>query len=491
MMQTRREQVQAHRFVVSRLTAGLLRQDPDVAQPPTRPTYRGLVIGAFLGVAIALGFFVVGFFKPLPSTAWKDGKTLVIEEGTGNRYLYDGTSLRPVRNYTSARLIAGADLKTATLPADALAGTPHGGPVGIEAAPDRLPTHVSNAPWNVCVEQTAADSSPNTALIVGHTVSGTTVPDQQAILVRDDRATYYLIWHSTRFKLTAGQKGSAALGYATAQPVAVSSAFLNEVPSGIDMAMPELPSLGETGTAVDGRQTRVGQVFAVDTPGSGKQYFLMLRGGLVPLTPTQAALTLADPKVRAQAYRGRPAAAMPLAASLLSSTLDDTSSQAKEVRTTGATLPLTPPVLESLPASSAICVRTTPGTSTRIGVLTAQWRDVAAVNRPQAQTAGVQTACVPVQQVFVPPSGGTVVRVLDSSGGATGATDYLVADNGVKYRLASEKAEAALGADKEAHPALPSPLLSLLPTGPVLSPELASAGQQKYDAMTDCQDGHA
>lgn len=40
-MQNRKDQVQAHQFVVARLTAGLLRADPDAPETPLRRTNRG------------------------------------------------------------------------------------------------------------------------------------------------------------------------------------------------------------------------------------------------------------------------------------------------------------------------------------------------------------------------------------------------------------------------------------------------------------------
>ncbi|WP_199926081.1 type VII secretion protein EccB, partial [Streptomyces sp. NRRL S-495] len=52
-MQSRRDQVQAHLFVMSRVAAGVLRAEPDAPDTPVGRTNRGAAIG--LAVALLSG----------------------------------------------------------------------------------------------------------------------------------------------------------------------------------------------------------------------------------------------------------------------------------------------------------------------------------------------------------------------------------------------------------------------------------------------------
>lgn len=51
-MQNRREQIQAHMFVMGRLTSGLLRTDLDAPESPVGRTNRGLAIGIIVALLV-------------------------------------------------------------------------------------------------------------------------------------------------------------------------------------------------------------------------------------------------------------------------------------------------------------------------------------------------------------------------------------------------------------------------------------------------------
>lgn len=63
-----------------------------------------------------------------------------MEKETGTRYLFLDGRLRPVRNYASALLLTGKGAAVRTVAAKALSDVPHGAPIGIDGAPDSLPT---------------------------------------------------------------------------------------------------------------------------------------------------------------------------------------------------------------------------------------------------------------------------------------------------------------------------------------------------------------
>ena len=96
-MQNRRDQVQAHSFVVGRLVSAMLRAEPDSPFTPQRRFSIGWVCGL---IVAACG--VYGVIVPGGNTSWQEPGVLIVEKETGNRYVYVGEQLRPVANYTSA-----------------------------------------------------------------------------------------------------------------------------------------------------------------------------------------------------------------------------------------------------------------------------------------------------------------------------------------------------------------------------------------------------
>jgi type VII secretion protein EccB len=491
-MQTRRDQVQAHRFVVTRLTTGLLRTDPDAPESPNTRTNRGMALGGALGVVIAVGFLVFGFISPGGSDTWQNPKTLVLEGGTGNRYLYDGT-LRPVLNYSSARLIVGADLASHTVPRTSLSRVQHGSAVGIAGAPDALPpaSGLDSGPWEVCASTRTTDSggsAPATSLVVDGDRLGTGLGTGQALLVSGPDGTYYLLWHGNRFKLAAGTATADALGYGTASPLPVSASFLDALPASADLRPPAVLGQGEPGPVLDGRPTLVGQVFVVETPGSAKQYYLLQRAGLVPVSITQAALVLAAPGERAKSYGGSPPVAVPIATDGLSKALARGSSP-------DDLLPSAPPALLPVGDGQAACIRLDaatpahgagkPATGARISIALVPAADLAD-SQDGSPKAPADPACLPVDAVLVPPGGGSLVQALGADGGRVGGTTYLVTDAGVKYLIPTQQAAQALGYDLADARGLPSPLLAMLPTGPDLSPQNALVGKVETTATPGC-----
>jgi type VII secretion protein EccB len=498
-VQTRRDQVQAHRFVVNRLTTGLMRSDPDAPESPNSRTNRAMAFGGALGAVLAIGFLVFGLLSPGGSDAWRNPQTLVVESGTGNRYLFDGT-LRPVRNYASARLIVGTRLAPRTVPAKSLAGTPHGSAVGIDGAPDALPPagRLDQGPWEVCATTTTNDTgatTPTTTLVVDGDRPAAGLGAGQALLVRGPDDGEYLLWRGNRFRMTSGTATADALGYGTARPLEVSAAFLDAVPAGADMAPPPVPGKGTAGPVLDGRPSKVGQVFVVATPGAVKQYYLLQRSGLVPVSTTQAALVLASADERSASYGGDAPVAVPIAADALSKALVHGSSSGAS-----DTLPPTPPALVTVDGSQAACVRVDPavpaqgadepatGARISLGVTAATGLASTRDGSPKAPAA---PACLPVDAVLVPPSGGSLAQALDAGGAPVGATTYLVTDAGVKYLVPDAKAALALGYDMGRARGLPSPLLAMLPTGPDLSPANALAGRSAMSATPGCADDGA
>jgi type VII secretion protein EccB len=470
-MQSRRDQVQAHLFVMGRITSGMLRADPDAPESPQGRTNRGTVAGIVVAVLLCAAAFIWGLISPGRSNTWRAPQSLIVDQNTGASYLYVDGRLRPVRNYASARLIGGARMTTRKVRTKSLDGAPHGQPVGIIGAPDSLPApaDLSRNAWAVCsgVDGTGSAGSVTTLAVGASGTDDAPLTAGEGMLVSAPDSGVYLVWQGSRLRLN--QKGGAmsALGYAGRLPSPVSAAFLDALPAGPDLTAPAVPGMGAAGPVLDGHASRVGQVFRVGVIGSDPHYYQLRQNGLAEVGVTAADLLLGDPDVRRLAYGGQRATATPLPSDVLNAHLAPLDPAAS----TGA-LPETPPRLVDRGTTRDACVRVTPsGAGPKVSVVLADPATLGVV----AQTPAV-TACVPVERITVPPGGGALVRALAADGGSVGGTTYLVTDTGTKYRVPSSDDLAALGYSASAAVALPSPLLAMVPTGPELSGAAAAAG---------------
>lgn len=476
-MQTKRDQVQAHMFVMGRLTSAMLRADPDAPESPQGRTNRAVTISVLIAILLCAGAFVFGLLSPGTKSSWRDPGTLIINKETGTRYLYLGGRLRPVRNYTSARLLAGDRMKVMTIGSKSLRGTPHGSPVGISGAPDEPPgnDNLTGDPWQVCSGNTSG--ATGTTVAVGAQADGVGLKSGQGLLVSGPDQNDYLVWQGRRLRLDRKANAAEALGYGSTKPVPVSAAFLNSLPSGPDLAPPDVPGRGGQGPELGGLRTRVGQVFKAAAPGGAARYYLLREEGLAPLTATEAALVLGDPDTRLKAYAGGAVSPANLGADALSGHL---APETPEVET-GKRQPATPPDPVDLGAGQTPCVGVESGSDgTRVSV--ALIRDVDLGPTAQAPPEGLVPACVTVNRITVRPGGGALVHVLGAGGGEVGDTLYLVTDTGMKYRLPAADSLKALGYSEGEARALPSSLLAMLPTGPDLTPQAASAGRSNSSA---------
>ncbi|WP_371667470.1 type VII secretion protein EccB [Streptomyces sp. NBC_00289] len=518
-MQSKRDQVQAHAFVMGRLTSGMLLAEPDAPESPLGRTTRGAGIGVVIAVLIAAGAVVFGLISPGGNDSWRSGEALIVNKDTGARYLYLGERLRPVRNYASALLIGGADLATTDVGTSSLRGTPVGAAVGITGAPDAVPApgDLESGAWTVCsalapakaAGTSSGDASGTvgadrtdgtravTALAAGVPLDGDPLEADEAVLVGGPDARTYLVWQGSRLPLDTRSGALLSLGYSSVTPRPVSAAFLDALVAGPELAPPSVPGLGSAGPSLGGTATRIGQVFQITVPGGAadsgtnaspggqedpnSQYFLLRDEGLTPVTATTAALVLGDPATRKKAYGGSSPTALPVGADVLKDH-QAPGSTGRDPSTAG--LPDTPPRAARVPDGWSACAQVLPGSDgVRVSSVLVRESSLS----PVAQSGGdrVSRACLPVDAVVVRPGHGLLARVLGAGGGTIGGTTYFVGDDGVKYRVTSEKALKALGYGEAEARRLPSPLLAMLPTGPDLSPE-AAAGAVPASTTSTC-----
>ncbi|MEU3713494.1 type VII secretion protein EccB [Streptomyces catenulae] len=470
-MQSRRDQVQAHLFVMSRLSAGMLRVEPDAADAPSARTKRGLIGGTVVAVLVGIGVALYGVISPGGATSWRKPGTLVLVDDSTTRYLYADNALHPVLNEASAKLVAGDRLTVQHVSAASLGGTPHGAPVGIVGAPDSVPAPdaLDTGAWLACAGHlTNAYGKKREALslAVGSTEVGDALDDNTGTLVTSPSGGVQLLWHGTRHRVDTEHGAHSAVGWSGVSPLPVKDEFLNTLSAGIDVASPPVPDRGTDGPELAGAPTRVGQLFT----GSDGQHYVLQSQGLVPLTPLLFDLLRGDPRTQKDAYDGAPVQPRAIGPADLSA--HQASSGPGASLAEG--LPATAPRLVTAGAAQSVCTKVTPGRGSKgptTGVVVLDSKDVPA-GAPNAQP-GIQAACLPSDRVWVRPGSGVLVRSLSSAG--AGAADYLVTDAGAAYPLSAEAAKQ-FGYDQTQPATVPGQLVKLLPTGPRLDPTRIAKG---------------
>ncbi|MFJ1788738.1 type VII secretion protein EccB [Streptomyces anulatus] len=500
-MQSKRDQVQAHGFMMGRLSSGLLTADPDAPESPLGRTTRGVVFGLLVTLLIGAGATVYGLLRPGGNETWRKGENLVVNRETGARYLWTGTDgvLHPVRNYASARLIGGPQLKAVDVSTASLRDVPVGSPAGIPGAPDTLPApgQLDAGAWHMCVTGPggalpstsgaatgAGVAEPGaTTLVAGAPLETQGIGADRGVLVSGPDRTEYLVWRGSRLPLDRGSDARNALGFGSERAMPVSAAFLDALAPGPALKPPEVPGRGQKGPALGGEPSTIGQLFEVSVPGGGSTYYLLRKDGLVPLSRLEAALVLGDPATQKDAYQGRSPEARAVGADALRT------HRAKETAAGAfaAELPRTPPIPQSAPRGSALCAQVDGGNGgARIRSVLVPLTGLGPVAFAQGAAQPLVAACARTDATVVRPGRGALVRALHASGAAHAGTTYLVAENGVKYRVPAKESLEALGYGEGDIGSVPAPLLAALPTGADLDPAAAAGAAKPRATAPKC-----
>ncbi|MFI7336925.1 type VII secretion protein EccB [Streptomyces sp. NPDC050085] len=466
-VQSRKDQVQAHLYAMSRLSSSLLRDDPDASDSPTARTWRGVLWGALAVVLACVVTALYGLIKPGGGTSWQTPGTLVVVKDSGARYLNVGGTLHPVLNEASARLVAGSRMTVRQAAAASLQDAPRGALIGLVGAPDGLPASTGDATWAVCAGAqpagAAGGTKPLTSLVVdGPAELGDGLGADRGVLVTAPGQGQQLVWNGRRFRVGASGGTVATLGWAGITPVPVDASFLTALDAGPQLAPPEIAGRGQAGPSLAGGATRIGQLFS-----SEGHHYVLRKDGLVPLTGLAHRLLRGDPRTQQQAYGDRAVRERPIGPADLAAH----QAPASAAQQLAAGLPSSVPKVSAVdPAGQQVCARVAPaahGHETTVALVPAR----AVPGSAPAVQPGVTAAKVPVDRVWVRPGTGTLVRARSSAG--TGNSLYLVVDSGVAYPVTSA------GLKQLGYPAgnsvdLPGALLGLLPSGPVLDPSAIS-----------------
>ncbi|MEH0981947.1 type VII secretion protein EccB [Micromonospora sp. CPCC 205556] len=464
-MRTRRDQVQAYRFVTRRIVSALLAGDPETTNLPMRRLGMA-VAGSVLAAAVVLG--VAGAYGQLTgNTAPLEEKTLVIERETGATYVFLEGTLHPTLNYASARLILNEpDPQVRTMSRKAIGDRPRGRTVGIVGAPDALPDRGSlvELPWSVCDVPDPADSRRSrTRMVVGRPLTGGAPLAGRAVLVESD-GQRFLLTGGSRLQVVGDEGTLAALRMTGAPTLGVGQQLLNAVPAGPPLRRPAIEGDGSpSGRTVGDRPARVGEVFR-----AAGAHYVLTREGLANIGEITALLLSSDdgqirdisPDQAGELFDGR--------------------------RLEADGMPTKLPALYPVRAGqTVVCAtyRAGPAGGPPTTALEVFDRAPAELSAPGGTSVrqGARDAVRTAEEVLLPHGKGVLVQAAPGAGesaeAAAGATVYLIGGQGVRHPLgrASGDAVAALGYGGVPPLVVPSALLALVPTGPTLQREDALA----------------
>lgn len=470
-MPSRRDQVQSYQFFVQRITSALVAREPDPEDPAP---FRRLGAAGFASIMVAVlclaAVGVYGMLRPGGATKWQDQAAVILEKETGTRYIYRKGRLYPVVNYSSALLALGEAAPTVSVSRNSLIGTSRGTPIGIRDAPDALPDpkRLLSGPWTLCtqlIRDPAGENVATTVLTVGAEFDDGQEMGDTALLVRDTTTSQlYLIWHDHRYEIGNENVVLEGLTMTTEPVIEVGGAWLNALPAGEPIDIPEVADRGEWSDVL--QEARIGQALVVESQNGGRQYYLAERDQLRPLTQLQTEVLLADPDAT-QAY---PDGALPKPVSLSAGAAAAAPKASPPAGGPHRAPGERPEIAQETGDQPAVCAAYQPGRNEPTLLLGTQVQPVQEPVRTAEQSGtGIPLA----DRVVIKPGHGVLVRAMPAPEAPTGALS-LVTDLGYRYPLASKEVATMLGYRDARHVELPASLIDRLPAGPALDPAAAT-----------------
>ncbi|MFI9506352.1 type VII secretion protein EccB [Nocardia sp. NPDC052566] len=258
---TTKAQVNGYRFLLRRLDHALVRRDVRMLHDPMRSQSRSMVVGAVLGILVVAGAAILSFLRPQGSVG---ESKIVMGKDSGALYVVvqdeeKNTTLHPVLNLASARLISGSGESPNSVKESKLSGLPRGPLLGIPGAPAALPGSAQGgrSDWSLCetVMLSSTGSAASAAGVVTTVIAGkpelnervrTTDPVEALLVRRSDKT--YLIYDGKRAEFDPGNSVLArALNLGAAKPRPVGPALLNAASAVPPLVAPEIPQAGQPG----------------------------------------------------------------------------------------------------------------------------------------------------------------------------------------------------------------------------------------------------
>ncbi|MDI1461912.1 type VII secretion protein EccB [Catellatospora sp. KI3] len=453
-MPSRQDQLHSYQFSVQRVVSALVMRDTDPAQSPFRRAASSTVASICLAVVIAAGFGVYGVFSERGDVGWQQDGTVVIEDGTGAVYVYRNEKLHPALNLASALLASGQSQPTTkTVSRKSLAGIARGLTVGVPDLPDSLPDAdgLLGAPWSLC--SLSGEKKPVAAVAVGDAAlaaKGRPLGDD-ALFVQA-AGQFYLLWHGRLFSTDAYAAQTLGGG---SPAVSVPVAFVNPPAKGQPLGLPKVDAPGAVSAALP--NYRNGQVLKIkDLDGAVKQYAVVLDDGLALITAVQATLLVGG-------YHSQ--WNIPAEETVDKSRLSELDKSPRNLVPDPNDQRQPPAVMPTIAqyGSGALCAVFRDET----GVVEARLDVPVNVSGRPATVARAGNGSPYADYVLVPSGQGAIV--------AAGTTLSLVTDQGVRFAAAKAEVLSTLGYSGKGPLKLPPKLVDVLPEGPGLDPQTASA----------------
>ncbi|MGW3621398.1 type VII secretion protein EccB [Micromonospora arida] len=441
-MQTQRDHVHAHQFMVGRLSSALVLGDPSGAEVPGRRALTGLMFGILIAVLVVAGFGVYGWIVPGGSKAYREPGLILVEKETGNRYVYVDGMLRPTPDLPAALLWQGTGAKVKLISRASLAGVPRGLALGIPGGPRDVPAQESfvSGPWLACLPDKPGGAGLGIEL--DPRLPFTPIPPERLTVVRAQSGTFHLLTQGHRHRV-ADDAVLVALGVTAASAPAAPESWLKQIPAGVDLAPAVIPGRGRAGPSIAGRSYDIGTLFRQSAGARGEQFFVLRADGLATLSHTE--FLFAGVRSRSEPVTLRGADLLTAPRSADRSLLDR--------------LPDLAGVAEHRLGDQVLCLRQAPTAANTVSSVLVETPRTSA----PFDAAGRGTVRG--------PAGGAMAVVGVPVTPGSNPPIYFVSSGGVAFLLKNEEAAAALKINQVRPAPFPQELLAGLPQGPTLSRE--------------------
>ncbi|GGM51630.1 type VII secretion protein EccB [Longimycelium tulufanense] len=478
------------------MESALTRKDAVMLHEPMRTHQRALAAGAIISIVGVLGFLIFAVLSPKGHVP--DAGNIVVTK-SGATYVVAGSPkiLVPTPNIASAKLLlmaqaakgsggqsfGGSPVEPVLVDDSALENTPKGPLTGIPGAPEMLPTSAEQRVppvWSVCDTLTLDKSLPSyqakpevvTTALMGVEETNPRLSDDNALLVKASTGQTYLIYNNERGDHTTvrakvdmnNQQVVEALRLRDVVPRLISTPLLNAIPEVDEITAPRIPGAGEKPSYPIGRAT-VGSVVKVQRAGQPEEYYVVLREG-VQLVPRAVADLIRFSNEESKLTEAAPADVTKVVPDNRKLRIDD--------------LPVVVPNSLEIERAPVTCLRWSGKdsklrTSVSVGGELPMPKDMRPVKLAQFNKQSLEN----VDQAFMPPGRGAVVRSVTTQMEIASGPIFVVSDRGVKYGVPNPQIAQGLGLGDRYEPA-PESILKLLPNGSPLDPALAD---RIYDTL--------
>ncbi len=445
-MQTQRDHVHAHQFMMGRLSSALVLGDPSGAEVPGRRALNGLLLGILIAVLVVAGFGVYGWIVPGGSKAYRERGLILVEKETGSRYVYVDGRLHPAVDLPTALLWQGPAAKVKLISRASLAGVPRGQALGIPGGPRDVPAPESfvAGPWLVCLPGRPGGPvprGPGLAINLDPHAPSAPIPPERLSAVRAPGGRVHLITQGRRFRVT-DDAVLVALGVSAGDAIPAAGSWLSQLPAGPDLAPAAIADQGRTGPRVGDRSYDVGTLFRRTAGAGGEQFFVLRRDGLAALSETEFLFAGVRSRSEPVTLSGADLLSAPRSAD----------------RTLLDRLPDLAGAAEHPLGDRVLCLRQAPTPANTVNSVVAEAPRAAAATGPDVGVVG-------------PAGGGMAVFGVPVASGAAAPAVSFVSSAGVAFSLKDANTAAALKINRVRPVPFPRELLPALRPGPTLSRE--------------------